>query len=179
MIYNLDILLPLDTLGVLPVLLFLVSGSTPGRLIFCQWEYSRRSGIVLPGVLPKRLFLYTGSDLDMIYILLPLDTLGVLPVLLFLVSGSTPGRLIMSGSLPVYKNSFFGSTPGSTIPLLREYSHVIDTISVESLWNYILWVEDNLASIMASDIELSREAGDVTGMLVLNHKGLRWMSRLG
>ena len=131
MIYNLDILLPLDTLGVLPVLLFLVSGSTPGRLIFCQseyscksgivlpvglpvllflvsgstagrlifcqWEYSRKSGIVLPGVLPKRLFLYPGSDLDMIYnldILLPLDTLGVLPVLLFLVSGSTPRRLI-------------------------------------------------------------------------------------
>ena len=60
-------------------------------------EYSHKSGIVLPGVLPKRLFLYTGSDLDMIYnldILLPLDTLGVLPVLLFLVSGSTPGRLI-------------------------------------------------------------------------------------
>ena len=61
-------------------------------------EYSRKSGpTILPGVLPKRLFLYTGSDLDMIYnldILLPLDTLGVLPVLLFLVSGSTPGRLI-------------------------------------------------------------------------------------
>ena len=38
MIYNLDILLPLDTLGALPVLLFLVSGSTPGRLIFCQWK---------------------------------------------------------------------------------------------------------------------------------------------
>ena len=60
-------------------------------------EYSRKSGIVLPGVLPKTLFLYTGSDLDMIYnldILLPLDTLGVLSVLLFLVSGSTPGRLI-------------------------------------------------------------------------------------
>ena len=82
LIYNLDILLPLDTLGVLPVLLLLVSGSTPGRLIFCQWEYSHKSGIVLPGVLPKRLFLYTGSDLDMIYnlaIWLPLDTLGVLP----------------------------------------------------------------------------------------------------
>ena len=66
MIYNLDILLPLDTLGVLPVLLFLVSGSTPGRLIFCQWKYSRKSGIVLPGVLRKKLYLYTGSDLDMI-----------------------------------------------------------------------------------------------------------------
>ena len=67
MIYNLDMLLPLDTLGVLPVLLFLVSGSTPGRLIYCQWEYSLKSGIVLPGVLPKKLILYTGSDLDMIY----------------------------------------------------------------------------------------------------------------
>mgnify|MGYP001309289853 CR=1 FL=1 len=39
MICNLDILLPLDTLGTLSVLLFLVSGSTPNRLIFCQWEY--------------------------------------------------------------------------------------------------------------------------------------------
>ena len=61
-------------------------------------EYSQKSGKVLLGVLPKRLFLYTGSDLDMIYnldILLPLDTLGVLPVLLLLVSGSTPGRLIL------------------------------------------------------------------------------------
>ena len=66
MIYNLDILLPLDTLGVLPILLLLFSGSTPRRLIFCQWEYSRKSGIVLLGVLPKRLFLYTGSDLYMI-----------------------------------------------------------------------------------------------------------------
>ena len=29
----------------------------------------------------------------------------------------------MSRSLPVYKNSFFGSTPGSIVgPLLREYS---------------------------------------------------------
>ena len=56
---------------------------------------------------------------------------------------------------------------------------IIDGIRVDSLWTYVLWVEDNLASIMASDIELSREAGDVTGMLVLNHKGLRWMSRLG
>ena len=106
MIYSLDILLLLDTLGVHPVLLFLGSGSTPGRLIFCQWEYSHKSGIVLPGVLPKKLFLYTGSDLDMIYnldILLPLDTLGVLPVLffwflgvllegLFFVSGSTPAK---------------------------------------------------------------------------------------
>ena len=82
MIYNLDILLPLDTMGVLPVLLFLGSGSTPGRLIFCQWEYSHKSGIVLAGVLPKKLFLYSGSDLDMIY------NLPVLPVLLFLVSGS-------------------------------------------------------------------------------------------
>ena len=66
MMYSLDILLPIDTLGVLPVLLFLVSGSTPGRLIFCQWEYSRKSGIVIPGVLPKNLFLYTGRDLDRI-----------------------------------------------------------------------------------------------------------------
>ena len=60
--------------------------------------YSRKIGKVIPGVLPKKLFLYTGSDLDMIYnldILFPLDTPGVLPVLLFLVSGSTPGMLII------------------------------------------------------------------------------------
>ena len=53
---------------------------------------------------------------------------------------------------------------------------IIDGVRVESLWNYVLWVEDNLAGIMASDSELSREAGAVTGMLVLNHKGPRWMS---
>ena len=56
---------------------------------------------------------------------------------------------------------------------------IIDCVRVESLWNYVLWVEDELAGIMASYSELSREAGAVTGMLVLNHKGLRWMSRLG
>ena len=141
MIHNLDILLPLDTLGVLPVLLLLVSGSTPGRLIFCQWEYSCKSCIVLLGVLPKRLFLYNGSDLDMIYnlnILLPLHTLGVLQyfyfqkpkikvlgVLLECLVGVIyqDYMYIMSRSLPVYKNSLFGSTPGSTITLLREYSH--------------------------------------------------------
>ena len=87
--------------GVLPQKCCCASGSTPvlkkqsvGPLLR---EYSHKSGIVLPGVLPKRLILYTGSDLDMIYnldILLPLDTLGVLPVLLFLVSGSTLGRII-------------------------------------------------------------------------------------
>ena len=120
LLYRADI----KVLGVLPKPLFLLSGSTPKRLIFCQWEYSHKSGTVLLGVLPKKLFLYTGSDLDMIYnldILLPLDTLGALQVLLFLVSGSNCGRLIMSRSLPVYKNSFFGSTPGITIPILREY----------------------------------------------------------
>ena len=80
-------------------------------------EYSRKSGIVLPGVLPERLFLYTGSDLDMIYnldILLPLDTLGVLTVLLFLVSGSTPGRLIFcqwKWKCLLYKNKSIESTP--------------------------------------------------------------------
>ena len=87
--------------GVLPQKCCSASGSTPilkkqsvGPLLR---EYSRKSGIVYPGVLPKRLFLYTGSDLDMMYnldILLPLNTLGVLPVLLLLVSGSTPGRFI-------------------------------------------------------------------------------------
>ena len=56
---------------------------------------------------------------------------------------------------------------------------IIDGVRVESFWNYVLWVEDNLAGIMASDSELSREAGDVMGMMVLNQKGPRWMSRLG
>ena len=40
-------------------------------------------------------------------------------------------------------------------------------------------VEDNLASIMASDCELSRKAGAVMRMLDPKHKGLRWISRLG
>ena len=59
-------------------------------------EHSQKSGIVLPGVLLNKQKVYTGSDLDMtcnLDILLPLDTLGALSVLLFLVSGSTPNRL--------------------------------------------------------------------------------------
>ena len=56
---------------------------------------------------------------------------------------------------------------------------IIDGVRVESFWNYVLWVEDNLAGIMASESELSREAGAVMGMMVLNQKGPRWMSRLG
>ena len=61
-------------------------------------EHSHKSGIVLPGVLPNKLKLYTGSDLDMISNLdelFLLDTLETLSVLLFLVSGSTPNRLII------------------------------------------------------------------------------------
>ena len=56
---------------------------------------------------------------------------------------------------------------------------IIDGVRVDSLWNYVLWLEDDLASIMASYSELSREAGAVMGMMVLNQKGPRWMSRLG
>ena len=56
---------------------------------------------------------------------------------------------------------------------------IIDGVRVESLWNYVLWVEDDLAGIIASDSDLSREAGAVTGTLVLNQKGPWWMSRLG
>ena len=56
---------------------------------------------------------------------------------------------------------------------------IIDGVRVESFWNYVLWVEDYLAGIMASDSELSRGAGAVMGMMVLNQKGPRWMSRLG
>ena len=40
-------------------------------------------------------------------------------------------------------------------------------------------VEDKLASIVTSDSDLSRKAGADTMMLDLNHKNLRWMSRLG
>ena len=56
---------------------------------------------------------------------------------------------------------------------------IIDGVRVESSWKYVLWVEDDLAGIMASDSDLSWEAGTVTGMLVLNHKGPRWILRLG
>ena len=87
--------------GVLPQKWYSASGSTPvlnkcGPVPLLQ-EHSHKSGIVLPGVLPNKLNLYTGSDLDMICnldILLPLDTLGALSVLLFFVSGSSPNRLI-------------------------------------------------------------------------------------
>ena len=91
MIYNLDILIPLDTLGVLPEGLFFVSGSTPKETIFLH--------------------------LDMIYnldILHPLDTLGVLPVLLFLVYGSTLNTfifLLQALPLPLTKNKPSGSNP--------------------------------------------------------------------
>ena len=82
------------SVGVLPQKCCSASGSTPVLKKPLVWT---TCGIVLPGVLPKRLFLYTGSDLDIIYsldILLPLDTLGVLSVLLFLVSGSTLNTFI-------------------------------------------------------------------------------------
>ena len=79
------------SVGVLPQKCCSASGSTPvlkkqsvGPLLR---EYSRKSGIVLPGVLPKRIFLYTGSDLDMIYSI-------VLPEGLFFVSGRTPAKVV-------------------------------------------------------------------------------------
>ena len=52
---------------------------------------------VLPGVLPNRLKKYTGSYRDLIHnleILLQLDTLEALLILLFLLTESTPRRLI-------------------------------------------------------------------------------------
>ena len=77
------------------------SGSTPvlnkHSPVPLLQEHSHKSGIVLLGVLLNKLKLYTGSDLDILCnldILLPLDTLWALSVLLFLVSGSTPNRLI-------------------------------------------------------------------------------------
>ena len=72
-------------------------GSTPRSAIPDLREYSHKSGIVPLGVLPDPLKLCTGSGHDMIcrsVIILPLDTLGALPVLLFLVSRSTPNTLI-------------------------------------------------------------------------------------
>ena len=75
--------------GVLPQKCCSASGSAPvlkkQRVGPLLREYSHKSGIVLS--------LYSGSDLDMIYnldILLPLDTLGVLPVLLLLFLGVLP-----------------------------------------------------------------------------------------
>ena len=102
-------------LGVLPELLYHVCGSAPTKMVqegigstpiltnmFLEpllWEHSHKNGIGLPGVPPNNQKLYIGSKLDMIYnldILLPLDTLGVLPEGLFFLSGSTPRRLIFS-----------------------------------------------------------------------------------
>ena len=83
---------------VLPVYDFKGSGSTPRSAIPDLREYSHKSGIVPLGVLPDPLKLCTGSGLDTIcrsVIILPLDTLGVLPVLLFLGSGSTPSTPIL------------------------------------------------------------------------------------
>ena len=64
MLYNLDILLPLGTLGVLPTVLFLLSGSTPRRLIFALWEYSWKAYFGSMGVLPEHLYLFSGSLLN-------------------------------------------------------------------------------------------------------------------
>ena len=125
--------------GVLPELLYLVCGSAPTKMVQegigstpvltnmflgpLLWEHSHKNGIALLGVLPNNQKLYIGSRLDMIYnldILLPLDTLGVLPEGSFFLSGSTPRMLILlSGStlgicvnkaLPLTKNKPSGST---------------------------------------------------------------------
>ena len=57
--------------GVLPQKCCSASGTTPILKKQCVgpllWEYSHKSGIVLTGVLPRRLSLYSGSDLDIIY----------------------------------------------------------------------------------------------------------------
>ena len=115
--------------GVLPELLYHVCGSAPTKMVqegigstpiftnlFLRpllWEHSHKNGIALPGVLPNNQKLYIGSRLDMIYnldILLPLDTLGVLPEGLFLVSGSACYTHIPR-VLPESKNKHSGSTP--------------------------------------------------------------------
>ena len=60
-------------------------GSTPRSDIPDLGDYSHKSGIVPLGVLPDPFKLCTGSTLDMIYksvIIIPLDTLGAIPVLL-------------------------------------------------------------------------------------------------
>ena len=115
--------------GVLPELLYHVCGSAPTKMVregigstpvftnlFLRpllWEHSHKNGIALPGVLPNNQKLYIGSRLDMIYnldILLPLDTLGVLPEGLFFLSGSTPRRLIF-GQWDCLLYTYSKSTP--------------------------------------------------------------------
>ena len=96
LIYRSVIILPLDTLGVLPVLLFLGSGSTPSTFILGFREYSWHN-IWVVIILPVILFLVSGSTPSVLIFGLReysqysyFWVLGVLPVLLFLVSGSTP-----------------------------------------------------------------------------------------
>ena len=98
-------------LGVLPVSKNKSIGSTPKTFKSALWEcynvYNKHfhwQKICLPGVLQETKNKSTGSAPRV-------------------SSGSNISRIyIMSRSLPVYKISFFGNTPGSTIPLLREYS---------------------------------------------------------
>ena len=113
--------------GVLPEKWYSASGSTPvlnkhGPVPLLR-EHSNKSGIVLLGVLLNKLKLYTGSDLDMICnldILLPLDTLGVLPLLLFLVSGSTLNTsFYITGTSTDKKKAYWENSQKPKIKVLR------------------------------------------------------------
>ena len=73
------------SLGVLPKGLFYVSGSTPKTVIFALWEYSQKAYFLSVGVIVIHFILLYRADIKV---------LGVLPKPLFLLSGSTPKRLI-------------------------------------------------------------------------------------
>mgnify|MGYP007015935398 FL=1 len=73
------------SLGVLPKGFFYVSGSTPKTVIFALWEYSQKAYFLSVGVIVIHFILLYRADIKV---------LGVLPKLLFLLSGSTPKRRI-------------------------------------------------------------------------------------
>ena len=78
------------------------SGSTPRGTIPDLWEYSRKSGIALLGVLPNPLKSYTGS------------TLG---------EYSRKSGIVLLGVLPQAQNSSNGSTPGPALGVVEVTSN--------------------------------------------------------
>ena len=75
------------SLGVLPKGLFYVSGSTPKTVIFALWEYSQKAYFLSVGVIVIHFILLYRADIKV---------LGVLPILLFFISGSTPKTVIFT-----------------------------------------------------------------------------------
>ena len=78
------------------------SGSTPRGTIPDLWEYSRKSGIALLGVLPDPLKSYTGS------------TLG---------EYSRKSGIVLLGVLPQAQNSSNGSTPRPALGVVEVTSN--------------------------------------------------------